>query len=185
MRFLLAAVLAFAPCASVLGASTQWSSLADQSTLGFVAHWQGTPVPGKFAKFQVTARLDPANPSGGSLEVKIVTTSVSASSADVTRAIRSKDWLDVEHYPSATFVSQAIAAQSGGTLKVTGLLKLKGHARTLSFPLTLSHEGDHPVLDGQLTLLRTDFDIGTGKWSDGKIIAVPVSIVFHVVLGPA
>ncbi|MGH8426571.1 MAG: YceI family protein [Gammaproteobacteria bacterium] len=185
MRFLLAVVLTFAPCASVLGAATQWSSLADQSTLGFVAHWQETPVPGKFAKFQVTAQLDPANPSGGSLKVKIVTTSVSASSADVTRAMRSKDWFDVDRYPSATFVSQAIAAQSGGALKIMGILKLKGHSRTVSFPLTLSHEGNHPVLDGQLMLLRTGFDIGTGKWADGKIISVPVTIIFHVVLGPA
>lgn len=161
-----------------------WHSVAEGSRIGFVARWQGTPVPGSFEHFSVQACLDPNHPAGGEITVEITSASVRAQSADVTRALRAPAWFDVQHYPQASFRSQKILASGAHSLRVSGTLRIKGQSQQVTFPLNFAREGNQLILDGSLSLRRSDFGIGSGQWAGGKIIAISVTVDFHVVLDP-
>lgn len=175
-------LLLAAPVAAA-AAPQAWTSIPAQSRLGFTAHWRKTPVQGSFAKFEVTARIDPHDPAGGDLSVRIDTASVTTESADVTAAIRGAQWFDAGRYPEGEFDSSAIVAKAGGAFEVRGTLKLKGHTRKIDFPLTISRKGGHLLLQGHLNLDRLDFGIGSGAWANGKTIATDVAVTFVVTLG--
>ncbi|HEX5314128.1 MAG TPA: YceI family protein [Gammaproteobacteria bacterium] len=180
---LLAAIL-LAGTAGAAATAPGWHSVADGSRIGFVARWQGTPVPGSFEQFSVQARFDPNHPAGGEITVDIASASVHAQSADVTRALRAPAWFDVQHYPQASFRSQKILASGAHSVRVSGTLRIKGQSRQVTFPLNFASKGSRLILDGSLDLRRSDFGIGSGQWAGGKIIAIPVTVDFHVVLDP-
>jgi polyisoprenoid-binding protein YceI len=95
--------------------------------------------------------------------------------------VRGKDWFDAKTYPSATFVSSAIAPAGGNQFKVTGKLTIKGKSQTVVVPVTVSQQGAVQTFDGSLPIKRSQFDIGTGEWKDTSVVADEVVIKFHIV----
>jgi polyisoprenoid-binding protein YceI len=77
--------------------------------------------------------------------------------ADVDKAMRAPDQLDVARYPTIRFVSTRIVAEGEGRLQVTGRLTLRGVTREATFPATVTLESG--VLRGRatLTLLQSSF----------------------------
>lgn len=175
--FLLPVLLLAAPAFS---APVAWHSVAGSSVIEWTASWQGAPVKGRFQRFTVTGHLDAAHPAGGTLKLVVDTTSVSAASADVTRAIHGAQWFGVDHYPKARF--QGTLQGHAGALTLKGTLTLKGHGKALAFPLTLSNEKGGIRMQGDFTLDRTDFGIGSGQWKSGSMIATEVHVHFSVLL---
>ncbi len=184
MRYILLASIALLVAPPASAAPIAWHTLPGTSRLGFTAYWQGTSVQGRFKQFDVSANLDPAHPAGGRLEVRIATAGIATQSADITRALHSADWFDVGKYPHADFTSSAIAATADGTLQVSGTLRLKGHAKTVSFPLRVKPAGTRLRLTGKFQLDRGDFGIGSGRWAGGEVIATRVAVTFSVLLAP-
>ena len=64
----------------------------------------------------------------------------------------------------------------------TGELNLKGHRKPVDVPFTWSNSGDVAEMRGELTVDRTEFDIGSGEWSDDESIGTDVRISFIVLL---
>lgn len=166
--------------APALSAPAPWHSVAGSSSIQWTASWQGTPVKGRFKQFTVTGHLDAAHPAGGTLKLVVDTASVSAASTDVTRALHSAQWFGVEHFPKARF--QGTLHGDPGALTLKGTLTIKGRDKTLAFPLTLEHGKDGLRLQGDFTLDRTDFGIGSGQWKSGSMIATRVHVHFSVLL---
>lgn len=181
LRFTLAAMLLLA-AGQALSAPSVWHDDPVHSRLDWTAHWRGTPVKGTFEHFEVSARLDPTSPGGGTLTVQVDTASATTTSPDITRAIHGQAWFDVAQYPRAVFDSDSIVAQGGDSLLVKGSLKLKGRQRRLSFPMKLEREDDQLVLAGTLSIDRRDFAIGTRQWSKTSPIAAAVTVDFDVTL---
>lgn len=178
-RLLLLLVLLAAPA---FGAPANWHSKADSSSIGWTARWQGTPVKGQFKRFTVTGRLNASQPDGGTLKLIVDTASVSAASADVTRALKGAQWFAVGDFPKARF--EGTLQGSGKSPTLQGTLRIKGHDRPLSFPLNLSKDGADLRLQGEFTLDRTDFAIGSGQWKSGSMIATEVHVHFSILLVP-
>ncbi len=163
-------------------APVAWQVQSATSKIGFTAYWQGQPVKGHFPQFQLTARLDPAHPAGGTLKLDIATARLTAQSPDIARAIRGKAWFDVKDYPEASFTSESLAKRTDGTLLLRGKLRLKGHEKTIAFPLKITRDDGKLKLSGKLTLDRSNFAIGTGQWANDKMIARKVNVSFSLVL---
>ncbi|MGH8274718.1 MAG: YceI family protein [Gammaproteobacteria bacterium] len=164
------------------GAPVAWQAKPAASHIGFTAYWQGSPVKGEFKRFKATARLDPAHPAGGKITLRIATATVHTQSADITRAMRGAAWLDVKQYPETSFVSQAITKQGDGSFELRGKLDIKGHGKTITFPLEIARENGNLKLAGHVKLDRNDFAIGSGRWASGKTIARKVTVAFSLVL---
>jgi polyisoprenoid-binding protein YceI len=87
------------------------------------------------------------------------------------RHLKSEDFFDVEHFPTASFELRGAAAIAGATpgtanMEITGLLTIKGTTRPLCFPAMIAAQEDG-ILKAQaaIDLDRTLWDVsyGSGK----------------------
>ena len=100
-------------------------------------HFGMSTSRGRFERISGSAQFDRAAKTGR-VEVTIATASVSTGVPPLDGRLRGPDFLDVETYPSATFVAERLVFDDGGStnakvVEVPGLLTL--HGKTL--PLTL------------------------------------------------
>ena len=70
--------------------------------------------------------------------------------ADVAKAMRAPDQLDVARYPAIRFASTRVAPAGRGQLRVSGRLTLRGVTREVSFPVRVGME--QGALRGRATL---------------------------------
>ena len=126
---------------------------------------------------EVTGRVeyDPGRPEASSIVVEVRAASLrvdepgarrrlglegdlSASQrADVDKAMRAADQLDVAQHPTIRFVSGRVVPEAGGRLRVTGQLTLRGVSRDLSFPATVALESGAFRGRATLTFLQSSF----------------------------
>ena len=77
--------------------------------------------------------------------------------ADVDKAMRAPDQLDVAHHPTIRFTSTRIVPEGDGRLRVTGQLTLRGVTREVSFPATVALESGTLRGRATLTFLQSSF----------------------------
>ena len=104
-----------------------------------VRHMMIANVRGEFTKVSGTIKLDPANPTGSSVEATIDATSINTREPDRDKHLKSADFLDVEKFPVLTFKSKAVS-KDGDEWKVKGDLTIHG----VSKEVTLTVEGPTP-----------------------------------------
>jgi polyisoprenoid-binding protein YceI len=167
---------------AALGAD--WKSVPAGGKLEIVATFEKTPVPGEFKEFDARLKgFDPAK-AGGSLDVVIKTASADFGVADVNREIRGKDWFDMAAHPQAEFRSTEIRAE-GKRHVARGTLALKGAKQAVEVPFTWTPSGDGATMEGELTVKRGAFAIGTGEWAATDTIGADVKIRFKVKMAKA
>ncbi|MEO6981796.1 MAG: YceI family protein [Edaphobacter sp.] len=101
-----------------------------------VRHMMVSNVRGEFTKVAGTITFDPQNPTSSTLTATIDASSIHTSDDQRDTHLKSADFLDVEKFPTITFQSKQIEAQSGGG-KVKGDLTIHGVTREI----TLDVEG--------------------------------------------
>jgi len=77
--------------------------------------------------------------------------------ADVHRAMRASDQLDVARHSTIRFASTRVAAEGDGRLRVTGQLTLRGVTRDVTFPATVAIESGALRGRATLTFLQSSF----------------------------
>ncbi|MDR5770526.1 YceI family protein [Caballeronia sp. LP006] len=177
-RWMLAAVSA-SSLALAIGAHAQVD--VSKSSVTATSKQMNVPTDGKFNKFTAQISFDPAKPAAGSANITIDTGSYDLGDDDYNKQVRGKEWFDAATYPTATFVSSAIAPAGGNQYKVTGKITIKGKSQTVTVPVTITQQGATETFDGSLPIKRNQFDIGTGEWKDTSVVADDVVIKFHIV----
>ena len=152
-----------------------------KSTVIATSKQMNVPVDGTFRKFIAQVIFDPARPAAGSAQLTIDTASYDLGDDSYNQQVRGKDWFDTARYPSATFVSSAIAPAGGNQFKVSGTLTIKGKPANVTVPVTVTSQGATQTFDGALPIRRSQFDIGSGEWKDTSVVADEVLIKFHIV----
>lgn len=161
-------------------APVAWKSDPAASRLDFVASFERSPVPGAFREFDARLRFDPEQPAGGSLDVTINVASADMKIADVNREIRSPSWFDFAGFPRAEFHSADLRRVDGGRYVARGTLSLKGVQQAVEVPFTWRGAADGASMEGELTLKRGAFGIGTGEWAKADVIGADVKVTFKV-----
>ncbi len=149
-----------------------------KSTVIATSKQMNVPTDGKFNKFTAQIAFDPAKPALGSANITIDTGSYDLGDDDYDKQVRGAEWFDASKYPTATFVSSAIAPAGGNKFNVTGKITIKGKSQTVTVPVTITQSGFTEIFDGALPIKRTQFDVGTGEWKDTSIVANDVSSNF-------
>ncbi len=132
---------------------------ADQSSI----EWVGAKVTGDhkggFKTF--TGKGMAAGDALTMVSFEVDTTSVHSDAEKLTGHLKSADFFDVEKHPKATFTSKEIkaAAGEGQTHTVTGDMTIRGVTKTITFPATITKEGDVYKASTEFTLKRFDFGI--------------------------
>jgi polyisoprenoid-binding protein YceI len=152
-----------------------------KSSVTAISKQMNVPIEGVFKKFSAQISFDPGRPAASSAQLTVDVGSYDLGDASYDSQVIGKDWFDAKTYPTATFVSSAIAAVGGNRYNVTGKLTIKGKSETVVVPVTLTRRDNMQSLDGTLPIKRLQFDIGAGEWKDTSIVADDVMIKFHLV----
>jgi len=174
------AVLALGGAAGL--ALAEQTLIADQSEVAYVSSQMGVPVDGSFSRFQARIDLDLSRLQSSSVSFAVDMSSVDFPSDDVRKELAKPDWFDTAHFPKAEFKSSRIRDLGGGRFEIAGTLTIKGHAREVSFPISLNRAGSTTFASGSLTIKRLQFGIGAGEWSDTSLVADDVQIKFKIAL---
>ncbi len=142
------------------------------STAGFkVRHLMVANVRGEFSGVAGTVVFDPSAPENSRVETTIEARTIHTRDEQRDAHLKSADFLDVEKYPTITFVSKKITG-SDGEWKVTGDLSIHGVTKEV----TLDVEGPSPEVKDPWG------NVKTGATATTKIDRRDFSMVFNVAL---
>ena len=153
------------------------------STLGFTASYQGESFEGRFGKFTPQIRFDPAKLADSRFDVRIVLASADTRNTERDDMLRSAEFFDARKQVQARFVASKFRALGGKRYAADGVLSLHGASKPVSLAFTWSG-GAKPVLDGQASLKRLDFNVGSGDWTDTELLPNEVKVKTHLLLAP-
>ncbi|MCM5681736.1 YceI family protein [Schlegelella sp. S2-27] len=176
--FALAAVAGWAAAPAL----AQQKLLPAQSEIAFVSKQMGVPVEGKFKKFDAQVAFDPKQPEAAKIAFTVDLGSAALGVPETEAELVKPVWFNVPKFPQATFRSSSVKALGGGKFEVAGQLGIKGNARPVVVPVTLTQAGGNTTASGAFTLKRLDFKIGEGEWADTSMVADDVQVKFKLAL---
>lgn len=130
-----------------------------------IQHLGYSYLTGRFNNFSGDFTYDPKDIAASSINVTIDTTSVDSNHAERDKHLRSGDFLNVEKFPKATFVSKKIVPDDGEEFDVVGDLTLNGVTKSITIEVDKVGEGKDPWggyrvgFEGETEITLKDFNI--------------------------
>ena len=182
MKRLLHALLTLALSAGTALAAEFNAVQLDRSSVGFVSKQMGVPVEGRFKTFAAQISFDTARPEAGKAQIDIELGSLDAGSSDANDEAKGKAWFNIREFPGARFASSGIKSIGNGRYEAAGKMTIKGKTRDVMVPFSAKIEGGHLLIEGAIPILRLQYGIGEGTWSDTGIVADEVQVRFRFTL---
>ena len=133
-------------------------------------------VRGVFRQVSGDGTVSPGGQVSGALTVAAA--SIDTRNARRDTHLRSADFFDSDNYPDITFTVQGIRP-SGQAVTVTGTLRVRDHARPLSFDAAAAVRGDGEVwLDAQVGINRADLGL---TWNLLGLVSMNNTLTVHAV----
>ncbi len=118
---------------------------------------------GKFDKWNAALTFSSANVSSGVLHIRIQAATVDTGSGMKNSKLKSKDFFDVEHYPSIVFQSTKIVQTGPESFEVDGNFSIRGVSRNETLKLTIPHkQSGEDVITGVLVFNRKHYGMNKG-----------------------
>lgn len=143
-----------------------WEIDPTHSTIGFVArHAMVAKVRGGFSDFTGTLTLDGEDPAKSSADLTIVASSFSTNNPDRDAHVKSADFLDVDQFPTLTFVSKAVTQKDDDEFVVTGDLTIHGVTKPVDVKFELLGTSQDPWggtrigFEGKAEISRKEFGL--------------------------
>ncbi len=159
------------------------------SRLGFAAkHAMVTTVRGAFKDFTAEIYVDEDDVSKSSARVVIQTASIDTGNEMRDNHVRNSDFLEVETYPTITFVSTNAEQTGDDTYRLTGDLTIKKTTLPVSIDLELTGAADDPWgnfrlgFEGHAVINRNDFGVSFNAplGSGGVVVSEKVKLDFDI-----
>jgi polyisoprenoid-binding protein YceI len=137
---------------------------------------------GGFNKFDGSFTYDEKNPSASRVQVVIDTSSVDSNHAERDKHLRDEDFLDVEKYPQAHFVSSSYEETSEGKGVLKGDFNLHGVTRPIEIMVNQIGAGPDPWggyrrgFEGRTSFKLADYGIKKNLGSASKEVEIYLSI---------
>jgi polyisoprenoid-binding protein YceI len=161
-----------------------WTIDYGKSHLSFSATQSGMNFQGAFTRYKVDVDFDPGHPETSKINAVIDISSIGTGDAQRDSMLPQPEWFATAKYPQATFVSTEITKAGPDNYIAHGTLTIKGTPHPATLPFTLVHEDDHWHSQGKVDVLRSDFHIGEGQWSDEKYVKFAVEVKIDIVAKP-
>lgn len=170
---------------SAFAAARSWNLDLAHSNLYFRIDHIYSKIQGHFNDYSGEVAFDPQNLAESRFTFAIKTASIDTAVAKRDRHLQSSDFFDSGKYPLMTFVSTRITDAGNGRYEVQGIFTVKGVEYDLTLPLVFAGIKDHPAVkdkqvigfNGQLTLDRLAYKIGSGKFYDLGLVGKDVEIL--------
>lgn len=131
----------------------------ENSTVGFTGSKVTGSHNGGFNKVKGHFSVKEGALSGNDHQVVIEMDSLWADAEKLTGHLKSADFFDVEKYPEATFVATSLNKKSENAYDVSGNFTLHGKTKNITFPATVTENGDLVKIDAKFNINREDFGI--------------------------
>jgi polyisoprenoid-binding protein YceI len=154
------------------------------SSLTFATAYDGERIDGAFSRFDATVHFDPAAPARCRFDVTIDLASAATGHAERDEVLLGDEFFDVGAAATARFVAGGCAASGPGRYVADGRLTLRGVERPVALAFRWTG-GVTPRLDGEATVPRLAFAVGTGDWADTSLLPDAVRVATHLELAPA
>ena len=177
---------------SLLIATPAWATTykidTDHSTVGFKIRHLFSNVQGSFDQYEGSFIYVPGQPEQWSANATIQASSINTKVVKRDDHLRSKDFFEVEAYPTMTFKSTGATDATATGAKLQGLLTIHGVEKPVVLDLTIHGEGKDPwgnVRSGftaTTTINRKDFGLTWNKAVEtGQLlVGEEVTIVLEV-----
>jgi polyisoprenoid-binding protein YceI len=172
------------------GPQDAWTIDPRASSLTFTASQVGAFVNGRFPTWTGEIVLDPAALAAARIDIKIETPPVATNNHDVDSLLKGPNFLDVQKFPAARFVSTSVVAKGGERYEAQGKLTIRDVTRDTVLPFTLVIADDpaqpgrlRATARGRLNLKRLDFGVGQNEWAGTGQVANEVTVDLTVVAG--
>jgi polyisoprenoid-binding protein YceI len=150
---------AAAPPAEAGSASASYRINNTNSAIEFVGSNVTETHEGKFDTFDGAIQMVQGDPARSSVSVDIKMGSVSVQIPQLQDHLKSVDFFDAKHFPSATFESSTIQRSGGDRYQVTGNLTLRGITKVITFPATIAVSPSKVSVQAEFSINRKDFGI--------------------------
>ena len=160
--------------------AADWQMDAATSRLEFAATFERTAAPGIFKEFDSRMQFDANAPADSRLDVSISVKSADMNSSDINKAISGPEWFDFARFPQAVFHATELRRTNGDQFLARGTLNLKGVQQAIDVPFTWSETGNTARMEGEFTVKRGAFGIGTGEWTATNVIGGDVKVKFNL-----
>ena len=126
------------------------------------------PVEGRFKNFRGTIDFDPRKLTAARARLEIDTASFDLGAPEYEDELRGKEWFDTSAFPKASFISTGVTALGENRFEAKGKFTLKGKTQEIKVPFTVRSDGGARVFEGELSLYRKMYAIGSAEW-DGTL----------------
>ncbi len=147
-----------------------------------IAHLGYSWLLGRFNTFTGEFSYDEKNPSAAKVNVDIDVASIDSNHAERDKHLRGEDFLEVDKYPKAKFVSTGFKELGDGKAELKGDLTLHGVTKPVTIAVTHVGHGDDPWggyrrgFQGETRLALADFDINYNLGPASKELELYLSI---------
>ena len=137
---------------------------------------------GRFNEFSGSFSYDEKAPEKSAIEVTIKTASVDSNHAERDKHLRSDDFLHVDKYPEAKFVSTSYSQAEGGTGVLKGNLTLNGVTKPVEIDVEFIGAGQDPWggyragFEGTTSFAMADFGIVKDLGPKSKDVELILSV---------
>jgi polyisoprenoid-binding protein YceI len=147
-----------------------------KSEIRFISKQMNVPVEGRFRRFTAQIEFDPAKLAESKAQVEVELGSIDTGSEEADAEVKTKGWFNVAAFPKATFLSSSVKALGPNRYEVAGKLSIKGRSVDMTIPFNTRQDGPNTVFEGTFNLLRLQYNIGEGPWSDEDTVANAVQV---------
>lgn len=155
--------------------AAKWA-IDPESVIGFSGTHAGREFNGTFKTWTAEIAFDARNLEGSSATVTVEMGSAQTGDKTYDGSLPSPEWLNPKAFPTATFVTKTFRQTGDATFEADGTLTIKGIARDVTLPFTLTQDGQTATVEGFLTLDRLAFDIGKESDSKGEWVSKDIGV---------
>ncbi len=134
-------------------------------------------VTGNFKKFTGFIEVDRKNFEGVAnviIDINSINTNYDLDYGDL---IRSDVFFNIFQFPKASIKTKDFLINKDNTAYAYATVSIKGNEKDFKIPLSYNLQGnDKAIAKGTFTFKRTDFEIGTGIWSNTLILKDEVKV---------
>ena len=181
-KFLSLVLLALASLPTI---ANDWQVDHSNSKLAFVVNWDGVLLEGIYRCFTATITFDANAPASSAFDVSVELISAKTKSADVDGGMAGSDWFDYKHHPLASFKTSEVRALGEDRYEAQGALTVKGISKNITLPFTWTQTESQAHMLGEVSVKRTDFNIGAGEWASDPTIGYEVKVLVDLQLEQA
>ncbi len=124
--------------------ATTYAIDADHTTIGFKIRHLFSKVQGTFDQYEGSFDYVPGHPEQWKAAVTIQAAGINTRVAQRDKHLRSKDFFEVETYPTIAFTSTSVTEATATTAKLNGILTLHGVQKPVTLDLEVHGEAKDP-----------------------------------------